>query len=79
MGGKGDVHVEHGPVADQGAVFQMPVDADALTKALGKHLLRFHIDKLILKRGAAGVDDQNLHDSTIPFYCKLDGWNVEYK
>ena len=37
------------------------VDADALHKALGQHGLIVHVEHLILERGTAAVDNENLH------------------
>ena len=43
-------------------------DADAVTHTLGDNLLGLHIDELILDGGAAGIDNQNLHDFVHPFF-----------
>ena len=66
MGGKGDILVEYGLIADEGAVLEMTVDADTLAETLCHYLFGLHVDELILEGGAACVDNKNLHYK-IPF------------
>ena len=61
VAGQGDVLVEDRLVPDQWGVLEVAVDADALAQALGQKLLVLHIYELILKGGAARVDDQYFH------------------
>ena len=57
---QGDVELllaaTHLGVADERAI-----DADALAVALGKDLVGVDVEQLVLERGAAGVDDENVH------------------
>ena len=69
MGRQSNVLVEYGLSADQRAVLEMPVDTYALTQTLSHHFLGLHINKLIFKRGAAGIDNKNFH-FFFPSYCK---------
>ena len=66
VSGQGNVLIENGLAADQRAVLEVTVDTDALAKALGHDRLGLHVDKLVLQRGAACVDNKNLHYK-IPF------------
>ena len=60
VGGHGHVGLLDSLLA-LGLVGELAVDADALTQALGQHLLRLRVEQLILQRGAAGVNYQNIH------------------
>ena len=66
VGGQSNVLVEDGLAADQRAVLEVTVDTDALAKTLSHDRLGLHVDKLVLQRGAACVDNKNLHYK-IPF------------
>ena len=76
-----EILVKDGLSADQRAVLQMTVDADALAKALGENGFVLHVDQLILQRGAAGVDDQNFHSvGSFPIFllsCKTSSDTVK--
>ena len=48
-----------------GLVGEFAVDADALAQALGQHLLGLGVEQLILQRGTAGVDNQNIHGNRL--------------
>ena len=48
-----------------GLVGELAVDADTLAQALGQHLLRLRVEQLILQRGAAGVNYQNIHGNRL--------------
>ena len=61
MRGHGDIRFKNLLVADQRGVLEMTVNADALAQALGHDLFGLHVDQLILKRGAAGIDNKDLH------------------
>ena len=45
-------------------------DTDTVAHTLGDHFFGSHIDQLILDRGAAGIDNENLHTENHPFLCK---------
>ena len=51
----------HLGVADEGAI-----DADALAVALGVDLASVDVEQLVLERGAACVDDENVHVRSFP-------------
>ena len=79
VGGHGNVDsVQHLLALHLGLIGELAVDADALAKALGQHLLGLGVEQLILQGGAAGVDDQNIHGKRSPFhsFCCLSGRNV---
>ena len=61
MRGHGDIRFKNLLVANQRGVLEMTVNADALAQALGHDLFGLHVDQLILKRGAAGIDNKDLH------------------
>ena len=62
---KGDQTVETVKLgADQWAVLEVAVDADALTQPLCHDLLVGHVDELVLEGGAACVDNKNFQE-----YC----------
>ena len=61
MRGHGDIRFKNLLVADQRGVLEMTVNADALAQALGHDLFGLHVDQLILQRGAAGIDNKDLH------------------
>ena len=69
MSGHGDVLIEDGLAACQRAVLEVTVNADALAQTLCHDLLVGHINELVLKRGAACVNNKNFHVS-YPFSCK---------
>ena len=48
------------PAVERG-VLDMAVDTDTVAVALCNNALVLHIDKLVLQRGAAGIDYKNLH------------------
>ena len=48
------------PAVERG-VLDMTVDTDTVAVALCNNALVLHIDKLVLQRGAAGIDYKNLH------------------
>ena len=52
----------------EGGVLDVAVNADTVTVSLGDNALVLHVDELVLQRGAAGVDNKNLHDDN-PFIC----------
>ena len=54
-------HVGALELALGGLVIELPVDADALAKALGQHFVGIGFNQLILQGRAAGVDDKNFH------------------
>ena len=62
-----------------GLIGKFAVNADALAQALGQHLLGFRIEQLILQRGTAGVDYQNIHGTRLLLKSNLGclpAWNV---
>ena len=61
MRGHGDIRFKNLLVADQRGVLEMTVNADALAQALSHDLFGLHVDQLILERGAAGIDNKDLH------------------
>ena len=68
VGGHGHVGVLDGLLAG-GLIGELAVQANALTQALGQDLLSVGVEQLILQRGAAGVDDKNVHGNRSPFQC----------
>ena len=64
MSGHGNVGLFHRLLA-LGLVGELAVDADALAQALGQHLLGLGVEQLILQRGTAGVDYQNIHGNRL--------------
>ena len=66
MSGHCKILVEYGLAADQRTVLEVAVDADTLAKTLSHDGLGLHVNKLILQRRAACVDNKNFH-SNIPF------------
>ena len=69
VGREGDVRLIGG-LAVLRLMGQAPVDADALAQTLGQQRLVVHVDKLVLERGAARVDDKNFH-TVLPFILKM--------
>ena len=68
VGGHGHVGVLDGLLAG-GLIGELAVQADALTQTLGQDLLSVGVEQLVLQRGAAGVDDKNVHGNRSPFQC----------
>ena len=61
VSGHGHVLIENGLAADERGVLEMAVYANTLAEAFCKDSLSVHVKKLILQRGAAGVDNKNFH------------------
>ena len=62
MGGHGHVHSVQDLLAlDLGLIGELAVDADALAQALGQQHAGLGVQQLILQRGTARVDNQNIH------------------
>ena len=66
MGGHGHVGGLDGLLA-VGLISKLAVNADALAQTLGQDLLSLGVEQLILQRGAAGVDNQNIQIYILPF------------
>ena len=66
VSGHGKIFIENGLAAYQRTVLEVAVDADTLAETLSHYGLGLHIDQLVLQRGAACVDNKNLHYK-IPF------------
>ena len=62
MGGHSHVNgVQHLLALDLGLVGELAVNTDTLAQALGQQHTGFGIQQLILQRGTACVDNQNVH------------------
>ena len=76
MGGHGHVAGVYGGLP-RGLIGEFAVDADALAKALGQHVLAAGVQQLVFQGRAAGVDDENFH---VPHSFSHDfqrwGWDI---
>ena len=69
VGGHGDVDgVQLGLAGQLGLIGELAVDTDALAQAFGQQVAGGGVQQLILQRGAACVDNQNVHTEISPFF-----------